>query len=61
MNYEELQIVAQLVKAMEDTYAKMEASYSKKDIAGFKEAKDAILNFQRQIAQLLTNIEEGKR
>jgi len=60
MNYEELQIVAQLVKAMDDAYTKMEQSYSKKDIAGFKEARDAIIKFQRQITQLLTGLEEAK-
>ncbi len=61
MNYEELQILAQLVKAMDESYSKMELCYNKKDIAGFKEAKEAILNFHRQIAQLLVSFEEVKR
>lgn len=61
MNYEELQIVAQLAKAMDESYTKMEQCYNKKDIAGFKEAKEAILNFHKQIAQLLLSFEKTAR
>lgn len=61
MDYEELQILAQLVNAMEESYTKMEQSYLKKDIASFKKAKEAILNFQKQISQLMASSEENQK
>jgi len=58
MNYEEAQIITQLVSAMEEALKKMEDCYNKKDIASFEDAKKSVLSFQKQISEAL-NKEKG--
>jgi len=54
MNYENAQIVIQLVSAMEDAVKKMEEYYGRKDIAGFESAKKSVLSFQKQIDDIIS-------
>jgi Na+/phosphate symporter len=56
MNHDEIQILTQLIGAMDDSFKKMEDAFNKRDIQNFNEAKEAVLNFQRQIAQMLVSI-----
>jgi len=60
MNYEEAQIIAQLVSAMEEALKKMEERYNKKDIAGFENAKKSVISFQKQIGEALAQ-EKNKK
>ncbi|MBU4086865.1 MAG: hypothetical protein KKB21_04800 [Nanoarchaeota archaeon] len=53
MEYEEVQILTQLVSAMDEAVKKMEDYYDKRDLANFENAKKSVLSFQKQIAQLL--------
>jgi len=53
MNYEEAQIISQLVSAMEEALKKMEDCYNKRDIANFENAKKSVLSFQKQIEEIL--------
>lgn len=54
MNYEEAQIIAQLVSAMEESLKKMEDWYNKRDIANFENAKKVVISFQKQIEEILS-------
>lgn len=47
------QILAQLIEAMQDSLKKLEEYYGKRDIENFNKSKKAILEFQKQIAQIL--------
>lgn len=53
MNVEEIQILAQLIEAMNDSERKLEEYYQKRDIENFKKSKKSLLDFQRQIADML--------
>jgi len=60
MNYEEAQMITQLVSAMGEAMKKMEEQYNKKDIANFENAKKSVISFQKQINQLLEKVQEQK-
>ena len=53
MNVEEIQILAQLIEAMDDSLRRLEEYYEKKDIENFNKAKKNILDFQEKIDRIL--------
>lgn len=53
MNNDELQILAQLVSAMEDSVKRLEYYFSQRDIENFNKAKSMVLEFQNQISQII--------
>lgn len=48
-----LQMIAQLVEAMNDSLAKLEGYYGQKDIENFNKSKKALLAFQQQISEAI--------
>lgn len=48
-----LQILAQLVAAMNESLKKFEGYYKEKDIENFNKSKKAMLEFQAKIAEIL--------
>ncbi len=55
VSYEGAQILAQLFQAMDDAAKKLEDAYNRRDAEEVKRAKDAINDFQKQIARELEN------
>ena len=53
MNNNELQILAQLISAMEDSVKRLEHYFSQRDIENFNKAKIMVLGFQNQISQII--------
>ena len=53
MKKEEIAIVAQLLTGMKDSIEKLEEAKRKRDLEGFDEAKKELLNFQKQIDQII--------
>lgn len=53
MKKEEIAIVAQLLTGMKDSIEKLEEARRKKDLEGFDEAKRELINFQKQIDQII--------
>lgn len=53
MNNDELQILAQLISAMEESVEKLGYYFSQRDIENFNKAKMRILEFQSQISQII--------
>jgi len=49
----QVQIVAQLIEAMNDSLKKLEYYYEKKDIENFNKSKKSLLDFQNKIANIL--------
>ena len=49
----DLQILAQLIEALNDSANRLEESYEKKDIEKFNKSKKAFLDFQQKIAEIL--------
>lgn len=54
MNYQDAQMLAQLVRASEDSVNELEEAFNKKNVERFNEAKKQLLNFQKQIAEVLS-------
>jgi uncharacterized membrane protein (DUF106 family) len=50
---QKLEILAQLIEAMNDALGKLEKSYDKKDIEKFNESKKSLLDFQTKVAGIL--------
>jgi len=53
MNREEIQIIAQLLEALKEAVNQMEYYYSKRDIENFKKSQQAVVDFQKKIAEIL--------
>lgn len=53
MDYEKVQIVAQLIQSMQEAEKKLENYYKKKDIENFNNAKKSILKFQKEIKEMI--------
>ena len=53
MDVSEIQILAQLIEAMDDGVKRLEEYYDKNDIENFNKSKKAVLEFQAQIARIL--------
>ena len=49
----QVEILAQLIEAMNDSIEKLEISYNKKDIERFNEGKRSLLDFQTKVAGIL--------
>lgn len=49
----ELQILAQLIEAMNDAVIRLEEYYNKKDIENFNKSKEIVLGFQAQISGMI--------
>lgn len=47
-----IQFLAQVIEAMNDTYKKLEEAYENKDIEKFEESKKNILEFQKKISEI---------
>jgi len=60
MNYEEAQIITQIVSAMEEALKKMEDCYNERDIANFENAKKSVMSFQKQIEEALAQEKNQK-
>jgi hypothetical protein len=54
ISIENIQIMAQIAEAMNDSLKKLENYYEKRDIENFNKSKNAILGFQKQIDKILT-------
>jgi len=50
---EDLQVLAQLIHAMEDSINKLEEYYNKKDLEKFNRAKKAVIDFQQKINRIV--------
>ncbi|MFH1501302.1 MAG: hypothetical protein ABIE22_05160 [archaeon] len=48
-----VQLIAQLVEAMHESYLKLEEAHSKKDVEMIKRAREAILDFKGKIDEVL--------
>jgi len=53
MENKKIELVAQLISAIEDTVKVLETSYNKKDLKDFKKAKSTIIDLQEKISKNL--------
>ena len=53
MEKEDIAILSQLVKTLEDTESKLEEAYAKKDSESFNTSKKFMLGIQAQISKVL--------
>lgn len=54
MNEANIQILAQIIEAMNDSAKKLEEDYNNKDIEKFNKSKKAILEFQQKINKTIS-------
>jgi len=50
---DDIQILAQLIEALNDSAIRLEEYYGKRDIENFNKSKKALLDFQKKIAEML--------
>lgn len=53
MNLDELNLLSQLIEAMDEAVKKLESGFNKRDIESFNKAKKEVLSFQTEISKLL--------
>jgi hypothetical protein len=53
MKKEDIPLLSQLVKTLEETESKLEESYNKKDSDSFNNSKKFMLGIQKQISKIL--------
>jgi len=53
MNLEQLQLLAQLIDSTDLAINKLEKAYEKKDSEGFYNSKKIILEFQKEISNMI--------
>lgn len=53
MEKEDVMLIAQLLTGIKDALARLEEAKKKKDLSHFNSAKKEILNFQKQIGELI--------
>lgn len=60
MEYEETQILGQIINAMDESVKKMEQAYSRRDIESFENAKKVVLGFQQEITKVLAGTQRKR-
>ena len=53
MKKDDIAILSQLIKTLEETESKLEEAYNKKDSEGFNKSKKFMLGIQNQISNVL--------
>ena len=53
MKKEEIRVLSQLVRTMEDSVVKLEGAFKKRDVEEFKKVKKEVLNLQKKISTML--------